>query len=195
MVEGDHDGPAHTRRAGEQRPRHQRCGAGGRWVPHRQRQQQPPFPVAKWRDAKTGDIRRDYGQRCDRDQRLRPGGGVFFNGIGHRSGTAAAALANEQFRYGVDYLGFYLRRAAEAYRTGNGTELDKVNIIAPSTRGLMLNNRQPFFLLAREAGRIINQTGRHGYRCEPARGFDHCVYKPATNPIQGANLDSPSRGP
>jgi probable HAF family extracellular repeat protein len=70
------------------------------------------------------------------DWRLPPGpiDGVFDGVV---SGLDAPTLSDDQFRYGVDYLGYYLRQAADAYRTANGRELDKVNVIAHSTGGLV----------------------------------------------------------
>lgn len=72
------------------------------------------------------------------DWRLSPGpvspGGPFD---GHIAGLTAPALADDQFLYGVDYLGYYLRKAAEAYRTTYGGDLPAVNIISHSTGGLV----------------------------------------------------------
>ncbi|OQY95045.1 MAG: hypothetical protein B6D39_00405 [Anaerolineae bacterium UTCFX2] len=72
------------------------------------------------------------------DWRLSPGpvspSGPFD---GHIAGLNAAALSDDQFVYGVDYLGYYLRKASEAYRTTYGGELPAVNIISHSTGGLV----------------------------------------------------------
>jgi probable HAF family extracellular repeat protein len=56
---------------------------------------------------------------------------------GHIGGLDAQTLADEQFNYAVDYLGYYLRQAAEAYRLEYGGELPQVNLISHSTGGLV----------------------------------------------------------
>ena len=56
---------------------------------------------------------------------------------GHVSGLSAQSLADEQFNYAVDYLGWYLRKASEAYRQQYGGELTEVNLISHSTGGLV----------------------------------------------------------
>lgn len=70
------------------------------------------------------------------DWRLMPGptDGQFD---GYISGLNAPTLADDQFYYAVDYLGYSLRQAAEAYRTQYGGELPSVNIISHSTGGLV----------------------------------------------------------
>ncbi|MCW5857242.1 MAG: hypothetical protein KIS63_03065 [Caldilineales bacterium] len=70
------------------------------------------------------------------DWRLLPGP-IDNQFDGHISGLNAQTLADEQFTYAVDYLGYYLRKASEAYRTRYGGELPEVNIIAHSTGGLV----------------------------------------------------------
>lgn len=70
------------------------------------------------------------------DWRLMPGP-IDNQFDGHISGLNATTLSDEQFNYAVDYLGYYLRLAAEAYRTTYGGELPAVNIIAHSTGGLV----------------------------------------------------------
>ncbi len=56
---------------------------------------------------------------------------------GHVSGLNAQSLVDEQFNYAVDYLGWYLRKASEAYRQQYGGELPEVNLISHSTGGLV----------------------------------------------------------
>jgi len=70
------------------------------------------------------------------DWRLMPGpiDGTFD---GHVSGLNAQSLADEQFTYAVDYLGYYLRKASEAYRAEHDEDLPAVNIISHSTGGLV----------------------------------------------------------
>lgn len=70
------------------------------------------------------------------DWRLMPGpiDGTFD---GHVSGLNAQSLADEQFTYAVDYLGYYLRKASEAYRAEYNDELPAVNVISHSTGGLV----------------------------------------------------------
>ncbi|MCC7165074.1 MAG: DUF3466 family protein [Anaerolineae bacterium] len=70
------------------------------------------------------------------DWRLMPGP-LDGNFDGHINGLDASTLADNQFNYAVDYLGYYLRQAAEAYRTEYGGALPQVNIIAHSTGGLV----------------------------------------------------------
>lgn len=70
------------------------------------------------------------------DWRLPPG--PYDGGFdGHISGLNAQSLADEQFVYAVDYLGYYLRQAAEAYRATYHGELPAVNLISHSTGGLV----------------------------------------------------------
>ncbi len=70
------------------------------------------------------------------DWRLMPGpiDGEFD---GHINGLNAQSLSDDQFNYAVDYLGWYLRQASEAYRTAYGGELPQVNLISHSTGGLV----------------------------------------------------------
>jgi hypothetical protein len=58
---------------------------------------------------------------------------------GHISGLTASSISDNTFEYGVDYLGFWLRKAAEAWasRFGPGTPLDSVDVIVHSTGGLV----------------------------------------------------------
>lgn len=54
-------------------------------------------------------------------------------------GLSASGLSDQQYRYAVDYLGDYLRRAAEVWsaRYPDGPPLDSVDVIAHSTGGLV----------------------------------------------------------
>ena len=57
---------------------------------------------------------------------------------GHISGLSAPSISDDNFSYGVDYLGYYLKRAAEQYQQEHpGQTLDKVDLIVHSTGGLI----------------------------------------------------------
>ncbi|MCU0485419.1 MAG: hypothetical protein MUC85_04850 [Anaerolineales bacterium] len=56
---------------------------------------------------------------------------------GHVDGLSGAGVSDEIFLYGVDYLGYYLRQAAQAWELTHGEPLEKVHIIAHSTGGLV----------------------------------------------------------
>ncbi len=71
------------------------------------------------------------------DWRVPPGpsDGVFDGVVG---GLTAASITDQSFDYAVDYLGYYLRKAMDAWETDHpGTTLDQVNLIAHSTGGLV----------------------------------------------------------
>ncbi|HUN66663.1 MAG TPA: T9SS type A sorting domain-containing protein [Bacteroidota bacterium] len=71
------------------------------------------------------------------DWRIPPGpfDGVFDGVV---NGISAASLTDSTFSYAVDYLGFYLRQAMDAWEADHpGSILDSVNIIAHSTGGLV----------------------------------------------------------
>jgi Ca2+-binding RTX toxin-like protein len=57
---------------------------------------------------------------------------------GKISGLTAATITDDTYEYGVDYLGYWLRQAAESWESRfPGTPLDSVDIIAHSTGGLI----------------------------------------------------------
>jgi len=56
---------------------------------------------------------------------------------GKVSGLTGAGIADENFLYAVDYLGYYLRQAEETWRLAHGEPLEKVHVIAHSTGGLV----------------------------------------------------------
>ena len=91
------------------------------------------------------------------DWRLPPGpsDGQFD---GHIGGLEAQALADEQFRYAVDYLGWALRQAAESWRSRTGRPLEKVHVIAHSTGGLVTRT----YIQSDAYGGIYDQA--NGYR-------------------------------
>ena len=71
------------------------------------------------------------------DWRLPPGpsDGVFDGVI---SGLTGASISDDTFEYAVDYLGWYLLWAAEAWQENHpGETLDAVDVIAHSTGGLV----------------------------------------------------------
>ena len=71
------------------------------------------------------------------DWRLTPGpvDGAFD---GHLEGLSAASITDTTYEYGVDYLGFWLRQAAEAWQRDHpGRTLDAVDVISHSTGGLV----------------------------------------------------------
>ena len=55
------------------------------------------------------------------------------------SGISAASITDSQYEYGVDYLGYWLQKAAEKWkeRFPNADPLDSVDVIAHSTGGLV----------------------------------------------------------
>jgi len=71
------------------------------------------------------------------DWRLMPGpvDGVYD---GHIGGLSGPSITDTNYEYGVDYLGHYLRKAAEAWEEENpGEPLESVDIISHSTGGLV----------------------------------------------------------
>jgi PKD repeat protein len=62
---------------------------------------------------------------------------------GHVSGLTATAIAGHDaqtasYRYGVDYLGYWMKQAVEAWNSNHpGTSLEKIDVIAHSTGGLV----------------------------------------------------------
>jgi len=71
------------------------------------------------------------------DWRLTPGpvDGTFD---GHLAGLTGASITDTTYEYGVDYLGFWLRQAAEAWQRDHpGRTLDSVDVISHSTGGLV----------------------------------------------------------
>src|SRR5690606_11134836 len=71
------------------------------------------------------------------DWRVMPGP-VDNNFDGHIDGISAASITSRQFKYGVDYLGWFLKQACEMWRQNNNNEeLDSIDIISHSTGGLV----------------------------------------------------------
>ncbi len=71
------------------------------------------------------------------DWRVIPGP-LDNNFDGHVDGISAASITSRQFKYGVDYLGWFLKQACETWRLiHNGEELDSIDIISHSTGGLV----------------------------------------------------------
>ncbi|HAZ49458.1 MAG TPA: hypothetical protein DDW76_25145 [Cyanobacteria bacterium UBA11369] len=56
---------------------------------------------------------------------------------GKISGLSAASITDNTYQYGVDYLGFWLKTAAEEWKKNNGSYPDAVDVIAHSTGGLV----------------------------------------------------------
>jgi Ca2+-binding RTX toxin-like protein len=52
-------------------------------------------------------------------------------------GLTGTGISDNTFEYGVDYLGYWLKQAADAWQATYGVPLDKVDIIAHSTGGLV----------------------------------------------------------
>ena len=70
------------------------------------------------------------------DWRLVPG--PDDNNInGHIDGLTGASITDNQFNYGVDYLGWYMKEACDKWREEYGIELDSIDVIAHSTGGLV----------------------------------------------------------
>ena len=71
------------------------------------------------------------------DWRLPPGpvDGTYDGVIG---GISGVSITDDRYEYGVDYLGYYLKQAAEKWRQNHdGQTLDSVDIISHSTGGLV----------------------------------------------------------
>jgi uncharacterized delta-60 repeat protein len=70
------------------------------------------------------------------DWRLTPG--PIDNIIdGHIDGLSGTSIANNQFNYGVDYLGWYMKQSADYWRSEYDEELEYIDVIAHSTGGLV----------------------------------------------------------
>ena len=70
------------------------------------------------------------------DWRLTPGPNDY-NLNGHIEGLTGTAITDAQFTYGVDYLGWYIKKACEKWREKYHKELDSIDVIAHSTGGLV----------------------------------------------------------
>ncbi|MBP7602241.1 MAG: hypothetical protein KA750_12895, partial [Thermoflexales bacterium] len=70
------------------------------------------------------------------DWRLAP---YLFDGTidGRITGFSAQQLSDSTFERAMDYLGYYLRKAADKWKSATGEELDAVDLIAHSTGGLL----------------------------------------------------------
>ncbi|MEZ6098533.1 MAG: S8 family serine peptidase [Pirellulaceae bacterium] len=53
------------------------------------------------------------------------------------SGLSAASLLDNEFEYGVDYLGYWLQKASDAWFQTHGTRPSSVDIVSHSTGGLV----------------------------------------------------------
>jgi hypothetical protein len=78
------------------------------------------------------------------DWRLNPGP-VDGNFDGHLSGLSASSItaadSTGEFRYGVDYLGYWLKQAMERWEVAHpGLPLDSVDMIGHSTGGLVIRS-------------------------------------------------------
>lgn len=64
-----------------------------------------------------------------------------YNVPGLNNGTSyglqATDITSGRFKFGVDYLGYWLQQASAAYFAANGKPLDKVNVVAHSMGGLV----------------------------------------------------------
>lgn len=70
------------------------------------------------------------------DWRLTPG--PIDNSIdGKIDGLSGVSITDNQFNYGVDYLGWYIKKACEIWREKYDEDLDSIDIIAHSTGGLV----------------------------------------------------------
>src|SRR5205823_1085139 len=54
---------------------------------------------------------------------------------GHINNLTGKSLTDNVFRYGVDYLGYWLAEAARHFKDANGIELPDVDIVCHSTGG------------------------------------------------------------
>jgi probable HAF family extracellular repeat protein len=56
---------------------------------------------------------------------------------GYISGITATSITDAEFKYGVDYLGWYIKKACDKWRTDYNEELEYIDIISHSTGGLV----------------------------------------------------------
>ena len=70
------------------------------------------------------------------DWRLLPGP-IDNNIDGQIDGLTGSNITDNQFDYGVDYLGWYIKKASERWREDHDEDLDSIDIIAHSTGGLV----------------------------------------------------------
>uniref|UniRef100_A0A7V2ZIU6 T9SS type A sorting domain-containing protein n=1 Tax=Ignavibacterium album TaxID=591197 RepID=A0A7V2ZIU6_9BACT len=70
------------------------------------------------------------------DWRLLPAP-IDNNFDGYIEGLTGQSISDNQFNYGVDYLGYYLREAANQWRIDYNEELEYVDVIVHSTGGLV----------------------------------------------------------
>jgi hypothetical protein len=70
------------------------------------------------------------------DWRLTPGP-IDNNIDGRIDGLTGVSISSGQFNYGVDYLGWYIKKACERWRQDHNEELDSIDIISHSTGGLV----------------------------------------------------------
>lgn len=70
------------------------------------------------------------------DWRLTPGP-IDSNIDGFIDGINAASIADDQYNYGVDYLGWYIKQACDRWRSDYNEELEYINVIVHSTGGLV----------------------------------------------------------
>ncbi|HQV28290.1 MAG TPA: hypothetical protein PKZ61_09360 [Thermoflexales bacterium] len=86
------------------------------------------------------------------DWRVAPG--IFDGQVdGQVSNLTAQGISDNVFERGVDYLGYYLRKAADKWKAEYSTELDTVDIVAHSTGGLVT--------------RVYAQSGAYGGAITP----------------------------
>ncbi len=70
------------------------------------------------------------------DWRLTPGP-IDNNIDGKIDGLSGISITDNQFNYGVDYLGWYIKQASERWRELYDEDLDSIDVIAHSTGGLV----------------------------------------------------------
>ncbi|MFO7524436.1 MAG: T9SS type A sorting domain-containing protein [Ignavibacteriaceae bacterium] len=70
------------------------------------------------------------------DWRLTPGP-IDNNIDGKIDSLTGVSITNNQFKYGVDYLGWYIKQASERWREIYDEDLDSIDVIAHSTGGLV----------------------------------------------------------
>jgi len=56
---------------------------------------------------------------------------------GYIDGITGTSITDDEFKYGVDYLGWYIKKACDRWRTDHDEELDSIDIISHSTGGLL----------------------------------------------------------
>ena len=84
---------------------------------------------------------------------------------GFVGGLTGASITDNQFNYGVDYLGWYIKKACEKWREKYPFELDSIDVIAHSTGGIVTRT----YIQSNAYGDIYDPI--NNYRLPTVRNF------------------------